>query len=231
MSMPRRRPIGMLCSMTAAPSSNLTPDAHVPLGTVEVREYLGERPAPEAPATIDVGSLSPTTGPINRYPDILFIEKEGFSALLAHALIAERFDIAIMSTKGMSVTAARMLLDRLAPHIRQVLVLHDFDVSGFSIFGTLGSSSRRYRFQNKVHIVDIGLRLGDIEALGLQPEPVTNSRRLVEACRHAGGARCDPKRNHVPASPARRAERHAVGRVRALPRAQADRAWRSQGGA
>ena len=116
----------------------------VPLGTVEVRQYLGERLAPETPATLDSGSLAPTTGPTNRYRTVLFVEKEGFSALLAHALIAERFDVAIMSTKGMSMTAARMLLDRLAPHIESVLVLHDFDVSGFGIYGTLGSDSRRY---------------------------------------------------------------------------------------
>jgi hypothetical protein len=117
----------------------------------------------------------PTIGPINRYHRILFIEKEGFSALLARAQIAERFDIAIMSTKGMSVTAARMLLDHLAPHIQSVLVLHDFDVSGFSIFGTLGSSGRRYRFHNKVRIIDLGLRLADVQEMNLQSEPVTTS--------------------------------------------------------
>jgi Histidine kinase-, DNA gyrase B-, and HSP90-like ATPase len=147
----------------------------VPLGTVEVRQYLGERSELETPASIDPGSMFENTGPLNRYRDILFIEKEGFSALVAHALIAERFDIGIMSTKGMSVTAARMLLDRLAPHIDRVFVLHDFDVSGFSIFGTLGTSSRRYRFHNKVRIADLGLRLADIHAMGLESEPYTPS--------------------------------------------------------
>ena len=53
-----------------------------------------------------------------------------------------------------------------------MLVLHDFDVSGFSIFGTLGSDGRRYRFENELPIVDIGLRLADVEAMGLQSEPV-----------------------------------------------------------
>jgi Topoisomerase 6 subunit A/Spo11, Toprim domain len=144
----------------------------VPLGTIEVRQYLGERLMPEIPATLDSGSLAPTTGPTNRYLTVLFIEKEGFSALLAHALIAERFDIAIMSTKGMSNVAARMLIDRLAPYIDQVLVLHDFDVSGFGIYGTLGSDSRRYKFDNEVHIVDLGLRLADVEEMDLQSEPV-----------------------------------------------------------
>jgi hypothetical protein len=150
-------------------------DRNVPLGTVEVRQYLGERPAPRAPLALDADSLSPTTGPESRYSAVLFIEKEGFNALLAQARIAERFDIAIMSTKDMSTTAARLLLDRLAPRIEKVLVAHDFDVSGFSIFGTLGSDGRRYRFHNDVHIVDLGLRLSDVEALGLDSEPVKTS--------------------------------------------------------
>jgi hypothetical protein len=80
-----------------------------------------------------------------------------------------------MSTKGMSTTAARLLLDRLAPRIDKVLVAHDFDVSGFSIFGTLASDGRRYRFRNDVNIVDLGLRLADVEALGLDSEPVETS--------------------------------------------------------
>ena len=150
-------------------------DRNVPLGTVEVRQYLGERPMPQAPLSLDAGSLAPTTGPENRYSAVLFVEKEGFNALLAQARIAERFDIAIMSTKGMSTTAARLLLDRLAPRIDKVLVAHDFDVSGFSIFGTLGSDGRRYRFHNDVHIVDLGLRLSDVEALRLDSEPVETS--------------------------------------------------------
>jgi hypothetical protein len=78
-----------------------------------------------------------------------------------------------MSTKGMSTTAARELLDKLSPRIDQILVLHDFDVSGFTILGTLASDSRRYQFSNKaIPIVDIGLRLTDVQALDLQSESV-----------------------------------------------------------
>jgi hypothetical protein len=91
---------------------------------------------------------------------------------LAAARIAERFDVAIMSTKGMSVTAARLLLDRLAPSIERVLVLHDFDIAGFSIFGTLSADTRRYRFENEVNFVDLGLPLNDVHELGLQTEPI-----------------------------------------------------------
>jgi len=77
-----------------------------------------------------------------------------------------------MSTKGMSVVASRMLLDRLAPLIDRVLVLHDFDVTGFSIFGTLATDGRRYVYENTVNMVDLGLRLADVQRLALQSEPV-----------------------------------------------------------
>ena len=52
-----------------------------------------------------------------------FLEKEGFNQLLAAASIAERFDLAVMSTKGYSTTAGRMLTERL-------------DGSGFSSYMT-----------------------------------------------------------------------------------------------
>jgi hypothetical protein len=55
--------------------------------------------------------------------------------------------------------------------MKRVFVLHDFDAYGFSIFGTLGTDSRRYRFANPPNVVDIGLRLDDVEAMGLTAEP------------------------------------------------------------
>jgi hypothetical protein len=39
---------------------------------------------------------------------VLFIEKEGFMPLFERVHLAERYEIADMSTKGMSVTAARL---------------------------------------------------------------------------------------------------------------------------
>jgi hypothetical protein len=137
-----------------------------------INAALGDRPALGAASNVRSCENYPTSGPQHRYSTVLFIEKEGFAPLLHTARIAERFDIAIMSTKGMSTTAARLLLDRLAPQINKVLVLHDFDVSGFSIFGTLRTDGRRYKFENELPILDIGLRLGDVEAMDLQSEPV-----------------------------------------------------------
>jgi hypothetical protein len=78
-----------------------------------------------------------------------------------------------MSTKGMSVTAARMLIDKMCGRYKiPVYVLRDFDVSGFSIFGTLGGNTDRYTFNNSIEVVDLGLRLTDVNALGLESESV-----------------------------------------------------------
>src|SRR5205807_7808424 len=74
--------------------------------------------------------------------------------------------------KGMSVTACRQLVERLAEQGVTILVLRDFDRSGFSILHTLGSDTSRYKFRTKTKIIDLGLRLDDAEAMGLLSEPV-----------------------------------------------------------
>jgi hypothetical protein len=68
--------------------------------------------------------------------------------------LAKRFDIALMSPKGMSSTAARTLVDHLFEHRIPLLVLHDFDKAGFSIIGTLKRDTRRYSFDNKVKVIE-----------------------------------------------------------------------------
>lgn len=119
----------------------------IDLGTIDVREY---HEAWEEDFAEDVEAFSfdyacPTVGPDHRYAAVLFVEKEGFNPLLKAARIAEKYDLAIMSTKGMSTTAARQLVERLTEKGVKILVLHDFDKSGFSIVHTLRTSTRPNR--------------------------------------------------------------------------------------
>jgi DNA topoisomerase VI subunit A len=133
---------------------------------------------PRAITVVDNGPGIPpktVTDILDFYGAILFVEKEGFLPLFRAVRLAERYDLAIMSTKGLSVTASRLLVDRLcAAHQVSLLVLHDFDKSGFSILGTLRRDTRRYAFRNRIEVVDLGLRLEDVEDSRLEAEDVVH---------------------------------------------------------
>ncbi len=148
-------------------------DEEVPLGTLQVRNYLARVDQHHVDG-LDFNvweARYPTLGPKRRYGAILFIEKEGFMPLFKEVKLAERYDLAIMSTKGMSVTASRDLVDTLCGnHNIPLLALHDFDKAGFSIVGTLQRDTRRYSFRNNINVIDLGLRIGDID--GLETEDV-----------------------------------------------------------
>ena len=141
------------------------------IGTLEVRDYLAGLRDPELLAADVAQAKVDTKGPSGNFGAVLFIEKEGFDPLLKAAQIAEKFDLAIMSTKGMSVTAARALADEMCHgHDIPLLLLHDFDKAGFSIAGTLQRNTRRYEFQNNIRTIDLGLNLADVEAMRLESE-------------------------------------------------------------
>ena len=163
----------------------------VALGTLQVRNYL-RRVGEHKVGELDFGIIEeryPTLGPKNRFGAILFIEKEGFMPLFAAVKLAERYDLAIMSTKGMSTTAARELVDELAgDHDIPLLVLHDFDKSGFSIVGTLSRDTRRYMFTSNINVIDIGLRFGDIEGLETERVYTRDSDYAVRANLRENGA-------------------------------------------
>ena len=100
-----------------------------------------------------------------------FLEKEGFFPLFRHVKLADKWDIALMSNKGQSVTAGRKLMAEIDI---PVLVLRDFDAAGFSIAGVLRHGTRRFR-QPLHNVVDLGLRLEDVQECGLDSEPTHHS--------------------------------------------------------
>jgi hypothetical protein len=141
------------------------------VGTIEVNRYLEKIHDPEledpsfGPASIKV------YGPSGNFGAMLYLEKEGFDQLLQQEQIADCFDIAIMSNKGVSVTAGRKLADEIChEHDIPLLVLHDFDKAGFTIAGTLQRDTRRYRFENEIETIDLGLDLADVQEMSLAHE-------------------------------------------------------------
>jgi hypothetical protein len=161
------------------------------VGTVEVRKYLSGFHDPSIVDAEFSEAKVETSGPSGNFGAVLFIEKEGFDSLLEAAEIANRFDVAIMSTKGVSVTAARELADRMChQHDIPLLLLHDFDKSGFTIAGTLQRDTRRYEFQNYITTIDLGLSLEDVKEMGLdfehQHHPKSDKDTLMANVRENG---------------------------------------------
>jgi hypothetical protein len=161
----------------------------VPLGTLDVREYLTKvrdhvvKPLEAGQFLTPEVSRFPTAGPEHRFSAVLFIEKEGFLPLFAAVKLAERYDITIMSTKGMPVVACRHLADELCGvNGIPLLALHDFDKAGFSIAGTLAGldhydkncnqRATRYEYRHDFEVIDLGLRLEDVNEYNLESEPV-----------------------------------------------------------
>jgi tetratricopeptide (TPR) repeat protein len=150
------------------------------LGTLEAREYIAgwHSECDEGLEEITIAQSLPTRGPGNRFHFALFIEKEGFDSLIKAARLEERYDIAVFSTKGMSTTAARLLVEELSKAGVTILVLHDFDYSGMGILHTIRNNTRRYTFADRPKVIDIGLRLKDCLAMGLESEPFEFPARL-----------------------------------------------------
>jgi DNA topoisomerase VI subunit A len=144
--------------------------SQIGIGTLEVRSYVKSWVSkPDLAIQIDAGY--PTFGPHNRFKFALFIEKEGFDSILERSNIAQRYDLAIFSSKGQTNVATRQLAEILSEHGVTILVAHDFDIAGFSIAHWLFSSNETYQFEHEPTVIDLGLRLKDVKAMGLQSEP------------------------------------------------------------
>ena len=167
-----------------------TGNGNVALGTIHVRDYLQRIQSHKVgpiEAGIAGGDRYPTCGPAHRFGAVLFIEKEGFLPLFERVKLAERFDLAIMSSKGMSNVASRKHVDTLCGEYQiPLLVLHDFDVAGFTILGTLTNDTRRYSFQNQIKVIDLGLRLVDVQECKLESEAFTSKREFEWTLREYG---------------------------------------------
>jgi hypothetical protein len=149
-------------------------DYQFALGTLEVRAYIESwgRRIDDKLEEMVIKAQWPTYGPVNRYKFALFIEKEGFGPLIERSQIRNRYDIGVFSTKGMSVTSARQLVEALSMRDVTILVAHDFDLAGLTICHTLGHDTRRFQFEVEPELIELGLRLRDVNSMRLQSELV-----------------------------------------------------------
>ena len=124
------------------------------MSTMNVRQFLSAKQPASRLGHLE--SPFPTFGPANRYGAVLICEKEGFDELLEAEHIPALYDLALMSTKGISAFAARDLTEALGI---QAFTLHDFDKNGFVQAAPFRSFA-----------TDLGIRLDDIDEWDLQVE-------------------------------------------------------------
>jgi hypothetical protein len=141
----------------------------VPVGTAGVAAYSSAllRNIPFS-AGYSVARWDPDTcGPANRYSALIVAEKEGIADLLHSSGLGERYDVAILGLKGQPTEAALRLEDALG---LPTFILHDFDRSGITIAANLTEGTWRHQHRNTFPVIDIGLRLEQID--GLESEPI-----------------------------------------------------------
>jgi DNA topoisomerase VI subunit A len=138
---------------------------------------------PVGEALPQVAATDPGTRIQHCFGALLYVEKEGFFPLFEKVKLAQRFDIGIMSSKGMSVTAARQLAESICGRMGiPLLVLHDFDAAGILIRDTLENDTRRFSYKSPPNVIDLGLQYDDIG--GLTPGPYSSNisdKRLRQA--------------------------------------------------
>jgi hypothetical protein len=188
---PSFAPIGMSFGMTAATSKRRTTVKESASGLLAFENTSAGTTTSKSAPLDTAASRSRHMVLTAALALFFFIEKEGFNDLLKSVSLADRFDIGIMSSKGNSVTAARQLADRIcADRGIPLLTFHDFDTYGFTI-GNIGEDTRRYKFENDIGVINIGLRLDDIleldgADLDALAEPCTVSGDKREALENSG---------------------------------------------
>jgi hypothetical protein len=138
----------------------------VSLGGAGVKEYTSKWDSDIDDGVPEIESRIDTHGPGNRFANVLFVEKEGFTEILTDAKIGQRFDMAIMSTKGIPVAAACDLIKAMHEKNVRIFVVHDFDLSGFKILQTLREGTR---LSSGTNVIDLGFRMEDIRDLESEP--------------------------------------------------------------
>jgi hypothetical protein len=126
----------------------------IPIGTMAVSEY--ERPS-------------------WTFNKIIYSEKEGFFTILKDAKFPERYDCALLTSKGYASRAVKDLFDLLGETDEEIqfFCIHDSDGAGTKIYETLQEATLTRRAR-KIKVINLGLEPWEASQMGLEVESFKN---------------------------------------------------------
>jgi len=130
----------------------------IPIGTIAVENYRK---------------------PAWTFNKVLYIEKEGFFNVLKEKKLPEKYDMALLTSKGYASRAVKDLLDALGEEGGEEITffcIHDADAYGTTIYDTLQNETKA-RPGRKVKIINLGLEPEEAVLMGLEVEKVEASSR------------------------------------------------------
>ena len=145
------------------------------------RDNRGTLYHPHLGEDIPVGTVSVENynRPKWTFNKVLYIEKEGFFNILKDNKIPEKYDMALLTSKGYASRAVKDLLDTMGEDAEEEITffcIHDADAAGTKIFDTLQNETKA-RPGRKFKIINLGLDPDEAVAMGLDAEKVDKSNR------------------------------------------------------
>ncbi|KJD42489.1 hypothetical protein QD47_27955 [Paenibacillus terrae] len=143
------------------------------------RDNRGVLYHPHTGEEIPIGTLTVQnySRPNWTFNKILYCEKEGLFPLLKQAKFPERYDCALVTSKGYASRAVKDLLDMLGETEEelQFFCIHDADAAGTKIYETLVEETKA-RPGRKVRVINLGLDPEEAVHMGLEVEKLERKR-------------------------------------------------------
>lgn len=151
------------------------------------RDPRGTLYHPHTHKTIPIGTIS-----VEQYkrPDwtfnkILYIEKEGLFEVLKQVGFPEKYDCALLSSKGYASRAVRDVIDLLGDTSEEIkfFCIHDSDGPGTMIYQSLQEGTVA-RAKRRVKIINLGLDPWDAREMKLQVETFAERKQKVPVAKY-----------------------------------------------
>jgi hypothetical protein len=148
-----------------------------------IRETYGKFVEPHTGESLELGTeeVAGYSFPEHSFDKILLIEKLTERPKFEYDRIAEKYDMAIVYSRGYATEALHELLEAAEDGDYQIFVWHDADLDGYNICRNIRAATKRMPVS--VEVIDIGLTVEEALRIGCASEPFTDGDALPRELR------------------------------------------------